>query len=100
MTDERFEQLMRDAEKTYRVRRSPTSTACGARSPRRPLVSRRDTYRRAADSLERRGLLHSSRIRIAAALIVGVGLGRASMLLGRRDVQPRRRRPSPSPARQ
>jgi hypothetical protein len=86
MTDERFEQLMRDAEKTYRVPPEPdfegmwsaiTSQTAGLTPRNVPALP---------DRQEPRGFLRSSRIRIAAALIVGVGLGRASMMLGHRNV--------------
>ena len=84
MTDDRFDELMRDAEKTYRVPPKPdfdgmwdaiSSQTAGLTSPQN-IVS-------LSSRPEKRGWLQSSRVRIAAALIVGVGLGRASMLIGR-----------------
>ena len=86
MTDERFEQLMRDAEKTYRVPPEPDFDGMwdAISSQTAGLASRNNIVALPTRS-EKRGLLHSSRMRIAAALIAGVGLGRASMMLGRHD---------------
>jgi hypothetical protein len=84
MTDERFEQLMRDAEKTYRVPPEPDfegmwsaiASQTSGLTPRQVVAL--------PEKPATRGWLHSSRIRIAAALILGVGIGRASMSLGNR----------------
>ena len=93
MTDERFEQLMRDAEKTFRAPPEPDLDGMWSAiaSQTAGLASRKDVVAMPmTDSAPARRM---SRIRIAAALIVGVGLGRASMMLGHREA------PAGSPAR-
>jgi hypothetical protein len=85
MTDDRFEQLMRDAEKTYRVPPEPDlegmwssiASRTSGLTPRQVVALPGKPAARA--------WLRSSRVRIAAALIVGVALGRASMSLGNRS---------------
>jgi hypothetical protein len=86
MTDERFEQLMRDAEKTFRAPPEPDLEGMwDAIASQTAGLSGRQNLVALPTLPVRRGLLQSSRVRIAAALIVGVGLGRASMMLGRHD---------------
>jgi hypothetical protein len=96
MTDDRFEHLMRDAERTYRVPPEPDLEGMwNAIASQMAGVSSRQNIVALSARPERRGVWHSSRVRIAAALIAGVALGRASIMLGSHNATPAA---SPAPA--
>lgn len=82
MTDERFDELMRDAERTYRKPPEPDFDAMwqnieqqhfGATAERRNGAAKPPSFR----------LLTNRWIGIAATLVAGIGIGRASMMVGR-----------------
>ena len=81
MTDEQFEQLMRDAEKTYRAPPAPDFDAMW-----KTVASRvaKET-RHASDGRDAARAKRAMWFRIAATLVVGIGLGRASVMLGHRQ---------------
>lgn len=81
MTDEQFEQLMRDAEKTYRAPPTPDFDAMW-----KTVASRvaKET-RHASDGRDAARAKRAMWFRIAATLVVGIGLGRASVMLGHRQ---------------
>ena len=81
MTDEQFEQLMRDAEKTYRAPPTPDFDAMW-----KTVASRvaKET-RHASDGRDPARAKRAMWFRIAATLVVGIGLGRASVMLDHRQ---------------
>ena len=81
MTDEQFEQLMRDAEKTYRAPPAPDFDAMW-----KTVASRvaKET-RHASDGRDPARAKRAMWFRIAATLVVGIGLGRASVMLDHRQ---------------
>src|SRR5262249_21290629 len=79
MTEDRFDELMRDAERTYRNPPQPDFDAMWKSIEGEPFGAPGRTA----------GFRLASRwIGIAATLIVGIGIGRASMSLGRPATQP------------
>jgi hypothetical protein len=85
MTDDRFDELMRDAEKTYRTPPQPDFDAMwkGIEAAHFGGAAERPSM-----AMQRRGLsLLSNRwVGIAATLLIGIGVGRASTLIGRTGV--------------
>ena len=78
MTDEQFEQLMRDAEQTYRPPPTPDFDAMW-----KTVASR--VAEETSHTNDGRGTARAKRamwFRIAATLVVGIGLGRASVMVG------------------
>lgn len=79
MTEDRFDELMRDAERTYRNPPQPDFDAMWKSIEREHFGAPERTA----------GFRRTSRwIGIAATLIVGIGIGRASMSVGRPASQP------------
>jgi hypothetical protein len=82
MTEDRFDELMRDAAQTFRAPPQADLDEMwteierrASAAPAQPLSARRSTWRRGW-------------LAIAATLVVGVALGRASMMIGRRSAAP------------
>ncbi len=85
MTEDRFNELMRDAAQTYRTPpEAPLDDMWGAIEGHVPAVDHRAVDHRAADHGERaRRGRYTQRLAIAATLVIGVGLGRYSASFGR-----------------
>jgi hypothetical protein len=77
MNDDRFDELMRDAEQTYRNPPQPDFDAMWKTIEREHFGApeRRSRFR----------LVSNRWVGIAATLIVGIGIGRASIMLGHND---------------
>lgn len=79
MTDDRFEELLRDAARTYRIppESLPERDAMWSAIERRTWES--------GQNLQARPTRHRVRtwVGIAATLVIGIGIGRASSMLGR-----------------
>jgi hypothetical protein len=80
MTDDRFDELMRDAEKTYRTPPQPDFDAMWKGIEAAHFGG---TQPSVAMERHRFGLLSNRWMGIAATLIIGIGVGRASALIGR-----------------
>jgi hypothetical protein len=87
MTDDRFEELMADAAKSYRVPPAPDFEAMWGTiaSSVEGRASKTDASFPATQLDGRRWTRFAPRLRIAAALVVGVGLGRASLMIGHKQ---------------
>ncbi len=80
MTEDRFDELMRDAERTYRVPPQPDFDAMWTNIEREHFGGpARSTAVRFATNRW---------VSIAATLVIGIGVGRASMMMGRSASQP------------
>ena len=81
MNDDRFDELMRDAAQTYRTPpEPPTSTRCGRASKRAHFGRGTAHRRRRQHTIARRERFAIPRwLGIAATLVIGIGIGRASM---------------------
>ena len=82
MTDDRFDELMRDAEKTFRT---PPPADFDAMWKNIEAAHFGAPVARPSATMERRGfrLLSTRWIGIAATLVIGIGVGRASTMIGR-----------------
>ena len=85
MTDDRFDELMRDAEKTYRT---PPPADFDAMWKDIEAAHFGGTVKRPSVAVQRRGfsMLSNRWLGIAATLVIGIGVGRASTMVGRLNV--------------
>lgn len=97
MTEDRFEELMRDAAHTYRKPPQPDLEVMWKAIERESFGASAGGGSVRTDRSRPRGLsLVANRwVAIAATLVVGVALGRASASLGRRSTQQRTVAPTP-----
>jgi hypothetical protein len=87
MTDEHFERLLHDAARTYHAPPEPDIDAMW-QAIESEISVRSHTHLAVHSTSLKHAWARSSSVRIAAALVVGVVLGRASMVVGRHGTQP------------
>jgi uncharacterized membrane-anchored protein YhcB (DUF1043 family) len=88
MNDDRFNELMRDAAETYRRPPTVDFDALWQEIERNALDARPGRPGAAPDTPTAKRTNHTAWLAIAATLVVGVAIGRASMSIGTKPSQP------------